>query len=62
MLFDGTILVAGGITITLVCLEKIFEDLGFHFLGKTLKILIPIAAMAAGVYFLETNAMLGWLR
>lgn len=62
MLFSPMILIAGGATIAIACLDKTLESYGFHALGSILRIAIPLAAMLAGVYFIETNAMIGWLR
>lgn len=62
MLFSPMILVAGGATIALACLDKTLDSYGYHTLGNILKIAIPLAALLAGVYFIETNALLGWLR
>ncbi|TCJ05029.1 hypothetical protein [Cytobacillus praedii] len=62
MLFGPGILIAGGATILLACIDKTLESYGFQFLGSVLRIAIPLAAMAAGVYFIETNAMIGWLK
>lgn len=62
MLFGPGILIAGGVTIVLACMEKSLESFGYQWLSIFLRIAIPVAAMAAGVYFLETNAILEWLR
>lgn len=62
MLFGPGVLIAGGATILLACLDKTLEGYGFQFIGKVLRFAIPLAAMATGVYFLETNAILEWLR
>lgn len=61
MLFDGAILLAGGATIALACLDKTLESYGFHALGAVLKIALPLIGFAAGIYFIETNPILGWL-
>lgn len=61
MLFDGAIVLAGGATILLACLDKVLENYGFHALGNILKVAIPLAGLAAGVYFIETNPILRWL-
>lgn len=61
MLFTPSILIAGGATIVLAALDKTLEDTGFHMLGKILRIALPIAAFAAGIYFIETNPLLHWL-
>lgn len=62
MLFTPTLLVAGGATVALACLDKTLDSYGFHTLGTALRIVLPLAALLAGVYFIETNALLGWLR
>lgn len=62
MLFEPMFFVAGGATLALALLDKTLSDYGFYGLSTTLKILVPLAGLAAGVYFLETNAILGWLR
>lgn len=61
MLFSPMLLLAGGATLALAVLDKTFEEYGFYWLGTILKIAIPIAAFAAGVYFIETNALLPWI-
>lgn len=62
MLFEPMFFVAGAATIALACLDKTLESFGYHALGNVLKIIIPIAGLIAGVYFLETNPIVGWLR
>ncbi|MFE4522586.1 hypothetical protein ACFRCQ_10600 [Cytobacillus firmus] len=62
MLFEPMFFIAGAATIAIVCLEKTLESFGYHALGNVLKILIPIAGLAAGVYFIETNPLMGWLK
>jgi hypothetical protein len=62
MLFGPGILIAGGVTVVISLLDKVAEDCGIQWVSTTLKLIIPIAAMAASIYFLETNALLGWLR
>lgn len=62
MLFTPTILLAAGSTVLIAALDKTLEGYGFGALGKVLRIALPLAAMAAGVYFLETNEILRWLR
>lgn len=56
------ILLAGGATIIVAALDKTLDSYGYHTLGNILKILLPIAGFVAGVYFLETNALIGWLK
>lgn len=62
MLFSPMILIAGGATIALAVLDKTLSDFGFHALGTTLRIIIPLTALAAGVYFLETNPLIHWIK
>jgi len=62
MLFGPTVLIAGGVTIVISLLDKVAEDCGITWLSTTLKLVVPIVAMAASVYFLETNSLLRWLR
>lgn len=62
MLFTPSILLAGGATIVLACLDKTLNSYGYHTVGNVLRILLPIAGFVAGVYFLETNAIIGWLK
>ena len=62
MLFEGALLVAGGSVIAVAWLDRAAESYGFRWLGAAVKILLPLAAMIAGSYFLETNDILGWLR
>lgn len=62
MLFTPSLLLAGAATLLLAVADKTLEDYGYHWLGTFLRIALPVAGMAAGVYFIEHNALLGWLR
>lgn len=62
MLFDGMILLAGGATVLIACLDKTLESYGFHALGTVLKLTLPVAGLIAGVYFIETNPIVWWLK
>lgn len=62
MLFEPMFFIVGGVTIALACLDKTLEGYGFHALGGILKIAIPLVGLAAGVYFIETNAIIWWLK
>ncbi|MFD0827088.1 hypothetical protein ACT8ZR_15725 [Neobacillus sp. M.A.Huq-85] len=62
MLFGPGILIAGGSFIAITLLDKLAEEVGIYWIGTTLKLLIPVIAMVASIYFLETNALLRWLR
>lgn len=61
-MFTGGLLLSAGATITVALTDKLLEDSGIHWLGTALRIVVPLAGMALGVYFLETNALLRWLR
>ncbi|MDQ0270705.1 hypothetical protein [Cytobacillus purgationiresistens] len=62
MLFTTTMLLAAGSTILVAAVDKTAETYGFHALGTVIRILLPLAGLAAGVYFIETNALIGWLK
>jgi hypothetical protein len=62
MLFSSGMLLAGGATIALAVLDKSLEGWGYQWLGTFLKLAIPILAFATGIYFIETNPILRWLR
>lgn len=55
MLFSPMMIVAAGATIAVAALDKTLDGLGYQWLGTILRIALPIAAFAAGIYFLETN-------
>jgi len=61
MLFGPGIFIAAGATIVCAVIDKTCEEFGIHWLGTAIKIAIPLAGMALGVYFLETNPIVGWL-
>jgi hypothetical protein len=61
-MFGAGILIAGGSVIAIALLDKVAEDCGIGWLSTTLKLLVPIAALAISIYFLETNSMMRWLR
>jgi hypothetical protein len=61
-MFSTGLLVSAGITVTAAIVEKSLDELGYMWIGSTLRIIIPLASMVLGVYFLEHNALLRWLR
>jgi hypothetical protein len=61
MLFEPMILVAGGATLLIAGIDKTLSEFGFHGLGTIIRFALPILAFAAGIYFIETNALIGWL-
>lgn len=61
-MFSTGLLLSAGATITLAIADKILEETGIHWIGTLLKIAIPLTGMILGVYFLEHNALLRWLK
>lgn len=57
LLFSPSVLVAGGVAIGMIALDKTLSSFGFYWLGDILRILLPVAALALGVYFLEYNPL-----
>lgn len=62
MLFTAQVLIAGGVTIAVAAIDKTLSNYGYHAFGEIVRIALPIAAMLTGVYFLEHNPILGWLK
>jgi hypothetical protein len=60
MFSTGMILAAGG-TIAIALVDKALEETGFYWLGTILKLAVPLAGVALGVWFLQNNPMNGWL-
>lgn len=61
-MFSTGLLVSAGVTIATALVDKILEESGYHFIGTILRIAVPLAGMALGVYFLESNPILRWVR
>jgi hypothetical protein len=61
-MFSTGLLVSAGATITIALVEKTLDETGYMWLGMVLKIAVPLASMLFGVYFLEHNPILRWLR
>jgi hypothetical protein len=62
MLFEPMFFVVAGGVIAVSVVERIADDLGFTWIGTILKLAIPIAGIIAGVYFIESNPIIRWLR
>ncbi|MFD2446358.1 hypothetical protein ACFSO7_20565 [Bacillus sp. CGMCC 1.16607] len=62
MLFSTGILLAGGGILGVALLDSLADSLGFLWLGNFVKVILPIVGFALAIYFLETNAIIGWLR
>lgn len=61
MFSTGMILAAGG-TIAIALVDKALEETGYFWVSTVLKLVLPLAGMMAGVYFLEHNPItLKWL-
>jgi hypothetical protein len=61
MLFSSSVFLAAGATLFVAGIDKITEEFGFHWIGTTLKLLVPICGLLAGVYLIENNPLLHWL-
>lgn len=61
-MFSTGLLLSAGATIALAVTDKILEETGIHWLGTLLRIAIPLIGMVLGVYFLQHNALLRWLK
>jgi hypothetical protein len=61
-MFSAGMLVSAGLTITVAILDKQLENSGYFWLGTILKLAVPLAGLALGVYFLEHNPILRWLK
>lgn len=61
-MFTAGLLFSAGATITIALVDKVLEESGIHWLGTVLRIAIPLAGLALGVYFLEHNAIVRWIK
>lgn len=62
MLFGTGMFLAAGTTIALAVLDKTFEELGIHWLGTAIKLILPIVGFGLAIYFLEMNSLLRWIK
>jgi hypothetical protein len=62
LMFSTGLLLSAGATVVIAVTDRVLEDTGFYWLSTLLKIAIPLIGIGFAVYFLETNALLGWLR
>lgn len=62
MLFGSGMFLAAGATIAVALLDKATEELGIHWLGTVIKLILPVVGFALAIYFLETNSILWWLK
>jgi hypothetical protein len=61
-MFSSGILIASGSFIAIAVLDKVAEDCGIVWLSMTLKIAIPIAALVVSVCFLQSSALMRFIR
>lgn len=61
-MFGPGMLIAGGSIIAVALLDKVAEDCGIVWLSMTLKLIVPIAAFAVSVYFLQSSAIMRFIR
>jgi len=62
MLFEPVFFLAGGTVVLVAGIEKTAEYYGFYWLSNLTKLLLTIGGMILGVYFLENNPIIGWLK
>lgn len=62
LLFEPAFLAAGAVAIGAALLDKTCESYGYYFVGDILKFIIPLAGLLTGIYFIETNPIIGWLK
>jgi hypothetical protein len=61
-MFSAPLLLAAGGVLVVALTDGMAESLGYQWVGTILKLAIPIAGLACGVYFLEMNPItLRWL-
>lgn len=61
MLFTSTIFIGASSMLAIALIDKTAEAYGYQAVGITLKTVVTIGAMLAGVYFIEHNALLHWI-
>lgn len=61
-MFSAGLLISAAGTIVLALVDKTLDESGYQILGTVLRIAVPLCAMFLGVYFLEHNSILRWLR
>lgn len=61
-MFSTGLIISAGATVFLSLVDKFLDESGYQFLGNFLRLAIPLAGMALGVYFLDHNDILRWLR
>lgn len=62
MLFEPVFFLAGGAVVLCAGLEKTAEYYGYYWLGNITKVALPLVGMILGVYFLENNPIIWWLK
>lgn len=62
LLFDTTMLISCGVTVVVAVTDKILESYGFYFLRDILRFTVALGGLLLGVYFIENNPLLRWLR
>ena len=61
-MFSTGLLLSAGVTVVVAVTDRVLEDTGFHWVSTILKLTLPLAGFAFGVYFLQHNPILGWLK
>jgi hypothetical protein len=61
-MFSTGLLLSAGLTVVIAVVDKQLEESGYFWLGTILKLAVPLAGICLGVYFLQHNEILRWIR
>ena len=61
LLFEPVMLIGGASIAGVALLDKFAEEFGYPWLGTIVKLILPFAGYAAGIYFIEANPLLKWV-
>lgn len=61
-MINGTILLAGGGIVLLAGIDKTAEAYGLYWVGSVIRVLLPVAGLAAAVIFGDSSIVRGLLR
>lgn len=61
-MINGTILLAGGGIVLLAAADKTAEAYGVYWVGSIIRVLLPIAGLAAAAMFGDSSIVRGLLR
>jgi len=61
-MINGTVLLAGGGIVLLAGIDKTAEAYGLYWVGSVIKVLLPVAGLAAAALFGDSIIVRGLLR